>query len=218
MPTTQAETGTFRTTYIYKVTNPHTGAVEFPEQPFRLYAWVGYCLDQDGRSRVLGYSNAATEAAAVDMISRNTLSGTEVRVVPARPANANERDAYLARRAHLAPTDAKRARWAKRLTDAALDYARTDRDDPDSAIAEAHLARLVDEAINDLGDKWEVKARHADWSRRITTRADNAARMFVIAERDLDNHARPEAIDYRITEYLKRRDDLIAALEAVTKY
>lgn len=218
MPTTQAETGTFRTTYIYRVNNPHTGAVEFPEQPFKLYAWVGYCLDQDGRSRVLGYSNAATEAAAVAMISRNTLSGTEVRVVPARPANAQERDAYLARRAQLAPTDAKRAKWAKVLTDAALDYARTDYEDPDSHIAGAHLTRMVDQAINDLGDKWEVKAHHADWSRRITTRADNAARMFMIVERALDNHARAEAIEYRITKYLKRRDDLIRALEAVTAY
>lgn len=217
MPTTQAETGTFRTTYIYKVNNPHTGAIEFPEQPFQLYAWVGYALDHNGRSRVIGYSNAATEAAALDHIMRNTLSRTDVRVVPARPANVKERDAYLARRAQLAPTNAKRAQWAKRLTDAALDYTRTDYHDPDSAIAEAHLARLVDEAIDDLGDKREVKARHTDWARRITTRADIAARMFIIVERDLDNRARPEAIDYRLTEYLKKRDDLIAALEAVTK-
>jgi uncharacterized DUF497 family protein len=218
MPTPQAETGTFRTTYIYKVNNPHTGAVEFPEQPFRLYAWVGYALDHNGRSRVIGYSNDPDEATAVKHISRNTLSGTDVRVVPARPANARERDAYLARRAQLAPTDAKRARWAKRLTDAAVDYARTDRDDPDSAIAEAHLADLVGRALRDLGDKWEADRMHVDWARRITTRAGNAARWFLIAERDLDNHARAEALDYRITGCLKQRDALIAALEAVTKY
>lgn len=218
MPTTQAETGTFRTTYIYRVNNPHTGAVEFPEQPFKLYAWVGYCLDQDGRSRVLGYSNDPDEATALKHIARNTLSGTDVRVVAARPANAKERDAYLARRAQLAPTDAKRAKWAKALTDAAIDYARTDHQDPDSAIAEAHLADLVGRAMRDLGDKWEVDRMHVDWSRRITTRADNAARWFLIAERDLDNHPRAEAIEYRITGYLKQRDALIAALEAVTKY
>lgn len=218
MPTATNDTGTFRTTYIYKVNNPHTGAVEFPEQPFRLYAWVGYCLDQDGRSRVLGYSNDPDEATAVKHISRNTLSGTEVRVVPARPSNAKERDHYLARRAQLAPTDAKRAKWAKRLTDAAIDYARTDHEHPDSAIAEAHLADLVGQALCDLGNKWEVKDSHADWSRRITTRADNAARMFLIVERDLDNHPRAESIEYRVFQYLKRRDELIAALEAITAY
>lgn len=206
------------TTYIHKVNNPFTGAVEFPEHRFGQYNWVGYAIGTDGRSRVIGYTDDPDEATAIKYLSRFVMSGTDVLVAAARPANANERDAYLARRAQLAPTDAKRARWAKRLTDAALDYLRTNYDLADSDIAKAHLAGLVSDAINDLAGKCEVKRRHADRSRRITTRADNAARMFMIVERDLDNHARDEAIEYRITEYLKKRDDLIAALEAVTAY
>jgi hypothetical protein len=209
---------TQRTTYIYKVNNPHTGAVEFPEHPFRVYDWVGYCLDQDGRSRVLGYSNARTEDEARRMIGRNTLSGTDVLVVPARPANAKERDAYLGRRAALAPTDAKRAKWAKALTNAALDYLRSENGSDDSELAQAHLVDLVGQAMRDLGNKWEVQRMHVDWSRRIATRADSAARMFMIVERDLDNHARAEAIEYRLMQYLKRRDELIAQLEAVTSW
>lgn len=204
--------------YIHKVNNPYTGAVEFPEHRFGQYNWVGYALGTDGRSRVIGYTDDPDEAAAIKYLSRFVMSGTDVRVAAARPANVKERDAYLGRRARLAPTDAKRARWAKILTDAALDYARTDHNDADSPVAASHLDRLVEQALNDLGDKWEVERRHCDWARRIRTRADNAARMFVIVERDLDNHARAEAIEYRLADYLKRRDDLIAALEAVTAY
>lgn len=206
-----------RTAYIYKVTNPHTGAVEFPEQPFRLYAWVGYCLDQDGRSRVLGYSNAATEAAAVDMISRNTLSGTEVRVVPARPANANERDAYLARRAQLAPTDTKRTKWARVLINAAIDHSRNGDDEVEVKRGREHLAARVDDAMRAIAGA-DPMAYAVDHRKRITTRADVAARWFLIVERDLDNRPRTDAIEYRITQYLKKRDDLIHALEAITPH
>lgn len=205
-----------RTTYIHKVNNPFTGAVEFPESPRGVYAWVGYRLDHDGRSLVVGYSNDPDEATAIKYLSRFVMSGTDILVVAARPANAAERDYYLKRRAELAPTDARRAKWAKRLTDAALDYARTDRESDDSAIAQKHLIDLVDQAMRDLGDKWEVARAHVDHGRRILTRADNAARMYIILERDLDNYARPEAIEHRLTQALKRRDDLITALEAVT--
>lgn len=204
--------------YIHKVNNPYTGAVEFPEHRFGQYNWVGYALDHDGRSRVIGYTDDPDEAAAIKYLSRFVMSGTDVRVAAARPANARERDYYLGRRAELAPTDARRARWAKVLTDAAIDYARTDRDDPDSGVAQQHLIDLVDQAMRELGDKWEVARAHVDYGRRILTRADNAARMYIILERDLNNHARAEAIEYRITESLKRRDDLIAALEAVTGF
>lgn len=207
-----------RTTYIHRVNNPFTGAVEFPEHRFGQYNWVGYALDQDGRSRIIGYADDLDEATAIKYLSRFVMSGTDILVGAARPANAAERDYYLKRRAELAPTDARRAKWAKRLTDAAVDHARTDRDDPDRDIAKAHLAELVDQAMRDLGDKWDVKNSHVDYARRITTRADNAARWFLIAERDLDNHPRAEALDYRITGYLKERDALITALEAITAY
>lgn len=217
-PSAEARAQAPRTTYIHRVNNPFTGAVEFPESPRGVYAWVGYRLDHDGRSLVVGYSNDPDEATAIKYLSRFVMSGTDVVVAAARPANAAERDYYLKRRAELAPTDAKRAKWAKRLTDAALDYARTDRESDDSAIAQKHLIDLVDQAMRDLGGKWKVARAHVDHGRRILTRADNAARMYIILERDLDNHARPEAIEHRLTQALKRRDELITALEAVTTY
>ncbi len=207
-----------RTSYIHKVNNPFTGAVQFPEHRFGQYNWVGYAIDQDGRSRIIGYADDRDEATAIKYLSRFVMSGTDILVAAARPANAAERDYYLKRRAELAPTDPRRAKWAKRLTDAALDYARTDRDDPDRDIAKTHLADLVEQAMRDLGDKWDIKNSHVDYARRITTRADNAARMFLIVERDLDNHARAEAVEHRLTQYLGKRDDLIAALEAITAY
>jgi hypothetical protein len=218
MPTTTNDTGTFRTTYIYKVNNPHTGAVEFPEHPFRLYAWVGYALDRNGRSHVVGYSNAATEAAAVDMIARNVLSGTEVAVVPARPSNAAERDTYLARRAQLAPTDAERTKWAKTLINAAIDYLRSGDDEADTVLAKEHVADMASQAMHFTGAKHMPRGWYTEHERRLVTRAENAARMFLIVERDLDNRGRAEAIEYRITQYLGKRDALIRELEAIAPY
>jgi hypothetical protein len=218
MPTTTNDTGTFRTTYIYRVNNPHTGAVEFPEQPFRLYAWVGYALDQDGRSRVIGYSNDPDEYTALKHISRNTLSGTEVRVVAARPSNANERDAYIARRAQLAPTDSQRAKWARTLIEAAVDYLRSGDDEDDTRIAREHVADMAGQAMHFMGAKHMPRGWYTEHERRIATRAENAARLFLVTERDLDNHARAEAIEYRLTQYLGKRDDLIRELEAIAPY
>lgn len=207
-----------RITYIHKVTNPHTGAVEFPENRFRVYDWVGYCIGTDGRSRVLGYSNARAEADAIREIARNTLSGTDVAVVPARPANAKERDAYLARRAALAPTDGRRATWARILTNAAIDYLRNGDDEVEVTRSRQHLAAMVDQAMHTIGDPHELRRLHVDHARRITTRAETAARMFLIVERDLDNRPRVESIEYRLTQYLKRRDELVHSLEAITPW
>jgi hypothetical protein len=205
---------------VYKVTNPLTGAVEFPIKvaPSRLVGWAGYFRNAFGRAQHLGWSNADTEAAALDEIKAGNSTGTDYAVAPAKPVTLNECKSYLARRAALAPTKAKRAKWARILTNAAIDYLRTGYGTDDCDTAKAHLAGLVDDALRSLGDKWEVQRMHVDWSRRIMTRADNAARMFLIVERDLDNHPRPEAVEYRLTQYLERRDDLIHELEAVTAW
>lgn len=206
---------------VYRVTNPLTGAVEFPIKvmpPRRLVGWAGYFRTALGRAQHLGWSNADTEAAALAEITAFNPTGTDYAVAPAKPVTLNECKAYLDRRAALAPTDAKRAKWARILTNAAIDYLRTEYGTDDSRTAKAHLEGLVDDALRSLGDKWEVQRMHVDWSRRIATSADNAARMFLIVERDLDNHPRAEAVEYRLTQYLERRDGLIGELEAVTSW
>jgi hypothetical protein len=205
---------------IYKVTNPLTGAVEFPIKvaPSRLVGWAGYYRTALGRAQHLGWSNADTEDAALAEIKAGNPTGTDYAVAPAKPVTLNECNAYLGRRATLAPTDAKRAKWARILTNAAIDYLRTKYGTDDCTTAKAHLAGLVDDALRSLGDKWEVNRMHVNWSRRIMTRADNAARMFLVIERDLDNHPRYESVEYRLTQYLECRDELIHELEAVTPW
>lgn len=205
---------------IYKVTNPLTGAVEFPIKvaPSRLVGWAGYYRNAFGRAQHLGWSNADTEDAALAEIKAGNPTGTDYAVAPAHPVTLGECNSYLGRRAALAPTDAKRAKWARILTNAAIDYLRTEYGTDDCTTAKAHLAGLVDDALRSLGDKWEVNRMHVNWSRRIMTRADNAARMFLIVERDLNKKPRAGHIEYRITEYLERRDGLIHELEAVTAW
>lgn len=205
---------------VYQVTNPLTGAVEFPIKvaPSRLVGWAGYFRNAFGRAQHLGWSNADTEDAAIADIKAGNPTGTDYAVAPAKPVTLGECKSYLARRAALAPTDAKRAKWARILTNAAIDYLRTNYDTSDSDTAKAHLAGLVDDALRSLGDKWEVQRMHVDWSRRIMTRADNAARMFLIVERDLNKKPRAAHIEYQLTQYLERRDGLIHELEAVTSW
>lgn len=204
-----------RTTFICKVNNPHTGVVEFPEHPHRVYDWVGYALDQDGRSRVVGYSNARDEAEAATMIARNVLSGTEVTVVPARPANAAERDAYLARRALLAPTDTERAKWARVLTMAAVDRLRAS--DDEQRIAKEHVADMVDQAMHFLGAAGTDWDRYESTVRRLTTAADIAARWFLIVDSNLGGRrSDAEGVEAKLVSYLAKRDALIARLEVVT--
>lgn len=206
---------------VYQVTNPLTGAIEFPIKVMpsrRLVGWAGYYRDAFGRAQHLGWSNADTEAAALAEITAFNPTGTDYAVAPAKPVTLGECKAYLDRRAALAPTDAKRAKWARILTNAAIDYLRTEYDTDDSRTAKAHLASLADTAVQSLGDKWEVQRMHVDWQGRVTTRAENAARMFLIVERDLDNHPRPEAVEHRLTQYLERRDDLIHELEVATSW
>lgn len=207
---------------VYKVENPLTGAVEFPIAPYgrRLYAWVGYYRNSLGQVRQLGWSNADTEAAAIAEISRYNRDGSDYAVAPAHTTTLGEAKTYLARRAQLAPTDAKRAKWARIITDAAIDHIRTGADalEVERTRAREHLDAMVDRALADLADKYDLKVRHSDYRRRILTRADNAARMMLILERDLDNHGRPEAIEHRLTQCLGRRDALIRELEAVTPW
>jgi len=179
---------------------------------------AGYYRTALGRAQHLGWSNADTEDAAIAEIKAGNPTGTDYAVAPAKPVTLNECNAYLGRRAALAPTNAKRTKWARILTNAAIDYLRTEYGTDDSNTAKAHLAGLVDDALRSLGDKWDVQRMHINWARRITTRADVAARMFLIVERDLDNHARTESIEYRLTQYLERRDELIHELEAVTAW
>ena len=207
---------------VYRVENPLTGAVEFPIGPYghRLYAWAVYYRNNLGQVRHLGWSNADTEAAAIAEISQYNRDGSDYAVAPAHTATINQRDAYLGRRARLAPTDAKRAKWARILTDAAIDRARTGTDalEVERKRALEHLDAMVEAALAANAEKWDLQVRHANYQRRITTRADNAARMFLIVERALDNNGRPENIEHRLTQYLERRDAIIRELEAITPW
>lgn len=211
-------TTTRRPATIYRVENPYTGAVEFPERFGRLYSWAVYFRDTDGKVRHIGWSNADTAEGAIAEAAAHDITDNDYAATEAHTTTAGDRDAYLGRRARLAPTDAVRAKWASVLISAAVDYLRTPHDDTDSAVAKEHLADMVDQAMHYLGDKWEVKRCHTDYARRINTRADNAARMFLAVERDLDNRGRAEAIEYRLTQYLRRRDALIRELEAVSPF
>jgi hypothetical protein len=69
-----------------------------------------------------------------------------------------------------------------------------------------------------MGAKHMPRGWYTERERRLVTRAENAARMFLIVERDLDNRGRAEAIEYRITQYLGKRDALIRELEAIAPY
>lgn len=207
---------------VYKVENPLTGATEFPiaVHGHRLYAWVGYYRNSLGQVRQLGWSNADTEAEAIAEIARYNRDGSDYAVAPAHTTTLAEAKFYLDRRAQLAPTDAKRAKWARILTDAAIDYARTgrDADEVERTRAREHLDAMVEAALEANGDNRDMRGPHVDWVRRITTRAENAARMFLIVERDLDNHGRPEALEHRLTQYLTRRDAIVRELEAITPW
>jgi hypothetical protein len=202
---------------IYQARNPFTGAVEFLERPGSLTAWAGYVRAgfSDGRTRHIGWSNADTEAAALAEITRGTMSGLEVAVVPLSCITAGERAAYLGRRAMLAPTEGERAKWAATLTMAAVDRLRAP--DDEQPIAREHVADMVDQAMHFLGASGLDRGRYESLARRLTTAADITARWFLIVESNLGGRRADEAgIEAKLTTYLVKRDALITRLEAVT--
>lgn len=204
-------------TTIYRTRNPFTGATEFEQRTGPLTSWAGYVRAgfSDGRSRVIGWSNADTEAAALAEVTRGTMAGLEYAVVPAIPTTAGERDAYLTRRALLDPTAGERAKWATTLTMAAVDYLRTPHDHPDSRIAKEHVADMVDQAMHFLGADHLDRQYYRQVAGRISTVADVAARWFLLVERKLDARS-AEGIEAEVTCYLAKRDALIGRLEVAT--
>ncbi len=204
---------------IYQIIHPTTGAVEFIEKGGKLYAWATYCTfpsQPEKGPRHLGWSNADTAEGALKSARAGYKYGTDYHAVPVKLTTAGDRDAYLARRAILVGTDAKRAKWARVLTAAAVDYLRTRHDDPDSLIAKEHVADMVDQAMHYLGADHIDRQRYKEIAGRVLVGADVAARHFLIAERGLSHRDRAEVAERKLTSYLQARDGLITRLEAIT--
>lgn len=210
-------------TGIYRIENPHTGAIEFHQFTGLAQSWAVYARNIEGRTFLVGYSNAATEVAAIEVVSRHRPFDTDYAATPLHTTTPGDRDAHLTRRAILDAGTAERAKWASVLTSAAVDYLRTPHDDTDSAIAKEHVADMVDQAMHHLGADVLDRQRYRQLAGRINTGADVAARWFLIVERGLDyrpqvdsvKRDRAEIIERDLAGYLNRRDALIGRIEAV---
>lgn len=211
---------------VYQVTHPTTGNTQFIEKGGKLYAWATYCTfpSQPERGPLhLGWSNADTEAAAIASARAGYKYGTDYHAVAAKLTTAGDRDAYLTRRAILVGGEAERAKWARVLTAAAVDYLRTPYNDTDSKIAKEHLADMVDQAMHHLGADVLDRQHYREVAQRINAGADVAARWFLIVERSLDRGTQiegtvrtaAEVIEGNLMSYLECRDALIGRIEAV---
>jgi hypothetical protein len=157
------------------------------------------------------------ERTTAALVARN-------RATPVRTTTAGERDAYLARRAMLEGGTAERAKWARVLTSAAVDYLRTPDGDTDSAVAKEHVSDMIGQALHFIAGPGLEREGYTRAATRIETAAKAAARWFLIVERTLDQgtqiegtvHASNAAIEEKVNRYLQKRDALIMRLEAAT--
>lgn len=210
-------------TGIYRIENPHTGAIEFHQFTGLAQSWAVYARNVEGRTFLVGYSNAATEVAAIEVVSRHGIFDTDYAATPLHTTTAGERDAYLTRRAMLEGGTAERAKWASVLTSAAVDYLRTPYGDTDSPIAKEHVSDMIDQAMHHLGADILDRQHYRQLAGRLNATVDVAARWFLIVERALDHRDpvegvkrnRAEVIERDLVGYLARRDALIGRIEAV---
>jgi hypothetical protein len=202
---------------MYRVQNPFTGATEYlARAQGPLAAWAVFYRNADGHVRHLGWSNADTAERAAAQVAEYSL-GTDYTAVAVHEVSHAEARTQRERRAQLAPTDTERQRWAARLTEAGIDYLRAG-DDVEATRAREHLTALSERIVRQTGEQHRPRGWYTGQARRIFTRADVAARHFLIVERALDSRSQLEAIEHHLAEYLRRRDELIHALEVIVPW
>ena len=150
-----------------------------------------------------------------------TIGCTDCEANAARLVAEHRAAAQKARRVRLDRNAGERAKWARTLTEAAIDYHRTPENNYDTGemhrtIAAHHLDDMVGQALHFLGDPGRLTNKaHTDHAQRIRARAETAARRYLIVERHLNARVNPDVTEQQLVHSLEARDALITALEAI---